>query len=171
MLDTSLSVNFDTLTRIQRLIADYRTKWIAAGQWQDPDAADALLFCLTELGEATAYTGNVQGELATELFDMVMMALIALEKMGESLLPVGEYKRQSESVTDIFIVYLAQAAEAYLRSKSGYVRNNERTTEAAGVALSKLCYLAVNTISVLSGGNVIGIAEAKLKKMDAKRSG
>jgi len=94
------------LESLQATIKQYRQRWSAAGQWKDPGVTDAVLFAMTELGEATdqlirlkkaGYTRNndrdaTADKLATELFDCIMMCTIALDELGVDLETVAAAK-------------------------------------------------------------------------------
>lgn len=83
----------------QKTINFLTTKWTNAGQWQQPDTDNALLFALTELGEAVECwqrmkTGFVRNNprtpenvdaMATELADVALMCYVAAASIGRDL--------------------------------------------------------------------------------------
>jgi len=90
--------------RIAGKILKYQDKWIADGKWQATETKEAMDFMVTELGEAfeayirtrtTGWTRNNVGknfDLATELFDVIMMGIFALSSMGVDLDEVADAK-------------------------------------------------------------------------------
>ena len=91
---------------IQERVRAHRQKWIAAGQWQDPDLTDCLDFMATEVAEAIdkrlrtseRYTRNTKKrvptpiEIGTEIFDAIMMGCIALDLLDLDLERIAEEK-------------------------------------------------------------------------------
>jgi len=89
---------------LQEKILKYQDKWIADGKWQATETKEAMDFMVTELGEAfeayirtrtTGWTRNNVGknfDLATELFDVIMMGIFALSSMGVDLDEVADAK-------------------------------------------------------------------------------
>jgi len=95
---------------LQALINSYRKKWIADGQWVDPDVKDALCFAVTEIGEALDAMLRLQHfvrnnpiqeghgmlvptrGIAVECFDAIMMLTIAVDLLGEDVETVGKLK-------------------------------------------------------------------------------
>lgn len=84
---------------LQQKIRSHREKWLAAGQWQEPDLTDCLDFMMTEVAEAIekrlrmrpGYVRNhdepspSQEELGIEIFDAIMMGCIALDLLDLDL--------------------------------------------------------------------------------------
>jgi len=76
------------------------------GKWADPDIQDCLSYMLTEAGEAMdaylrtkkQYTRNnptkttTNAKIAEEVFDTIMMGIIALDLLGEDLRETAEKK-------------------------------------------------------------------------------
>ncbi len=92
---------------LQRTIRQYRRRWLDAGQWQDPlDLGDCLAFMLTEVAEAIdahlrtkdGYVRNhrrpspTPRQIAAEVFDAIMMGVIALDILGLELDDVAREK-------------------------------------------------------------------------------
>jgi hypothetical protein len=90
---------------VQDLVRRYTTAWKAKGQWVQPNFTDALDFAATEIAETidlrlrrTSYVRNNDQdvpsnvEIATELFDCIMMCCVALDILGIDLMRVAEMK-------------------------------------------------------------------------------
>lgn len=91
---------------IQELVRQYRERWIAAGQWQDPTLADCLDFMVTEVAEAidkrlrmtAAYVRNRDEgrpdslEVGLEVFDAILMGCVALDLLDLDLETVARSK-------------------------------------------------------------------------------
>lgn len=96
---------------IQKLVRDYYTKWEAVHQWRAPNFADCLDFMATEVAEAIdkrlrcsmwnrlPYVRNNESDeeidlidIATEVFDAIMMGCIALDILGFDLMEVAQAK-------------------------------------------------------------------------------
>ena len=90
---------------LQEQIRQYRQAWASRGKWQDPDTGEAIMFALTELGEAADAYLRLKGgfvrnndreagrdKLLTELFDTVMMCIIAIDLEGGNLEQVAQDK-------------------------------------------------------------------------------
>ncbi|MHA2164158.1 MAG: hypothetical protein ACXABF_17235 [Candidatus Thorarchaeota archaeon] len=91
---------------IVELIKSYREKWIAAGTWCDPDLDDCIMFLVEEVGEVVKkrlrqklqYTRNnphhtpADFEIAIEVFDVIMMGIIAIELLGGDLEFIAQIK-------------------------------------------------------------------------------
>lgn len=96
---------------LQTLINQHRQKWLTSGKWQDPTLPEALMFATSELGEAFDKFLRLQGgftrnnereatedQLAEEIFDTIMMCVIALDTMGHNLraTALGKLKKMDE---------------------------------------------------------------------------
>ena len=92
---------------IQRLVRDYYTEWqLHGGRWGMPTLPDCLDFMMTEVAEAIdlrlrtmpVYIRNnpsnrpQPSDIATEIFDAIMMGCIALDILGFDLMEVAEAK-------------------------------------------------------------------------------
>lgn len=91
---------------IQELIRDYYISWIEIGQHKLPDLTDCLDFMMTEVSEAielrlrrSPYVRNnpredipTDREIATEVFDAIMMGCIALDLLGINLMDIANEK-------------------------------------------------------------------------------
>lgn len=97
---------------IQRLIRSHYEKWQAKNQWVMPTFTDCLDFMVTEIAEAIdlrlrryglAYVRNnpiagaaqsisFSDDIATEIFDAIMMGCIALDILGFDLEYVAKTK-------------------------------------------------------------------------------
>jgi hypothetical protein len=93
---------------IQERVRLYRSKWIEAGQWQDPNLTDCLDFMATEVAEAidsrlrmtAGYMRNTSQptpttvDIGIEVFDAIMMGCIALDLLGLDLDEIAAMKLQ-----------------------------------------------------------------------------
>ena len=84
---------------LQTTIRDYYTQWMKNGKHKLPDLTDCLDFMMTEVAEAIEkrlrrvdYIRNnsrdtipTDKEIATEIFDAIMMGCIALDLLGIDL--------------------------------------------------------------------------------------
>ena len=83
---------------IQDMCRRYRARWEREGQWVEPDLDQALMFIVTEIGEAcdarlrqSRFVRNNPGEapddlaLGVELFDVVLMCCVVLDQLGLDL--------------------------------------------------------------------------------------
>lgn len=91
---------------IQELVRQHRHKWIEVNQYVTPNLADALDFMATEVAEAIEvrlrlsplnYIRNntkqpTIDDLATEIFDAIMMGCIVLDLLGRDLEDVAKKK-------------------------------------------------------------------------------
>jgi len=152
-----------TLLEIQKMISDYRKKWITMGRWTDPNPADSLLFLWTELYELRNTV--IKSEYRLEAFDALMMALISLEKLCLTLVEIEapRYGNVLDKWDDINSLYL-EAVENYLRTKT-YTRNNGGK-DFTNTALSALCFILLKEL----GDTPISTSSKKLDMMDKKRN-
>ncbi|MFH1484839.1 MAG: hypothetical protein ABIH46_02105, partial [Chloroflexota bacterium] len=91
---------------IQELCREYRGWWEKMGQWVEPVLDDALMFAVTEIGEAMDarlrqkdFVRNNQGEgpstaldVGLELFDVVLMCCVALDCLDMDLMTLARQK-------------------------------------------------------------------------------
>lgn len=94
--------------KLQERLRERRQRWIAAGQWMEPNLTDCLDFMVTEVAEAVdkrlrsgeGYVRNNTKPLASrleigiEVFDAIMMGCIALDLLELDLEEVAEIKLQ-----------------------------------------------------------------------------
>ena len=90
---------------IQELVRFHRNRWIANGDYGMPDITDCLDFMTTEIAEAIdkrlrldpKYIRNNHKDvtirdLATEIFDCMMMGCTALDILGYDLFDIAKEK-------------------------------------------------------------------------------
>jgi hypothetical protein len=91
---------------IQAVVRQYRERWAAAGQWQDPTLADCLDFMVTEVAEAVdkrlrmsaGYVRNSDKgrpapiDVGLEVFDAILMGCVALDLLGLDLETIARTK-------------------------------------------------------------------------------
>lgn len=159
------------MRNLQSAIREYRASWSERGKWQDPTLADAVDFVITEIGElrrALEY-GATKPELATEAFDVFMMASISADVAG-LLLATTDYKANSSSILKAMLDNLFQLVEARLRLENCYTRNNPAPGDMGRLAynLSMIASLAIAFVESV-GMDITEVGRMKLEQMEAKR--
>jgi len=91
---------------VQDLVREYTKKWEAQGTWAQPNLSEALMWMVTEVGEALdaylslnpKWTRNnpkpapTSEKIAEEIFDAIMMGCLALDRLGADLMEVAQRK-------------------------------------------------------------------------------
>lgn len=158
---------------ITSLILLHRDKWIAANKWADPELPYAALFMLSEYQEMMDESN--EKEIATEAFDLAMMAMFTGLTLGE-VLKIEPVNVQLSCTAEWNIYrtlerFMARLPDLVCRCNPAFTRNNPQAGDHQANLIKHLkgiIELATKVVA-LNGYDLNDIAAEKLAAMDRKR--
>lgn len=163
----------EKLAELDSLIDSSQADWTSRNKWFDPDLADGCDFVVTEVGELRrAFYGytSTPSEIATEAFDVYMMARTVGRVSGARVNCLSIPPCDPEVYLTGMIRVVFDLIEARLRLSNQYTRNNPIPGDIDRLSyhLSEIATLAVYFVTSI-GLDFDEVGRLKLLEMEDKR--